>query len=629
MSEKRIRELEKLITHHKSLYYQGHAEISDEAYDALEAELKKIDPKNTVLELIGSPIDSSSEKVAHQKKMLSLEKTYLEEDLAKFLEQGKLVSVFKIDGSSCSLIYEKGRLVMAKTRGDGSQGENITRKVAYISDIPKKLTRAIDIEIRGEIFCRAHAFHAISTEMERQKLERPTSQRNIVAGLLGRKEHITFSKHLSFQAFDTIGVKYQAESEKLKDLSSLGFEVPEWQLHSNANSIKKRIDEAKSFMTEGDYLIDGLVFILDDQKLHEELGETSHHPRYKLAFKFQGESKVTTINSITWQVSRNGRLTPVAEVEPTELSGALISRVTLHNMGVVKDFSLKSGDQIEIVRSGEVIPKFLSVKMSKPGKPSLPENCPSCEAKLLQEDIWLLCTNDECPGKRLESILHWIRQANIEDLSEKRLQEMINRDFVKDIPDLYRITVMDLLTFDKVKEKLAQKLFDNIQKTKRIDLAVFMSALGVEGVSTTKAEKIVAHGHNSLEKLMALDVVTLSSIDGFAEKSATDIVRSIQEKKKLIKELIKLEFEIIVPEVIDGGVLEGKKICITGTLSAPRSEIEKQIKKNGGIVVGSVSKNTDYLLTNDTDPSSSKYKKALEIGTPVLSEAAFFKLIEG
>lgn len=629
MSDKRIRELEKLISHHKSLYYQGQAEISDEAYDALEDELKKLDPKNSILELIGSPIDSSSEKVTHQKKMLSLDKTYKEEDLVKFLEQDKLVSVFKIDGSSCSLIYEKGRLVIAKTRGDGSQGENITRKIAYIADVPKKLSRPIDIEVRGEIFCRANAFHKISEEMERQKLERPTSQRNIVAGLLGRKEHITFAKHLSFQAFDLIGEKYAVETEKLKDLVQLGFDVPEWQLHSSVASVKKRIEEARSFMCDGDFLIDGLVFVLNDQKLHEELGETSHHPRYKLAFKFQGESKVTTINSITWQVSRNGRLTPVAEVEPVELSGASISRVTLHNMGIVKDFNLKHGDKIEIVRSGEVIPKFLAVKESKSGKPSLPKNCPSCHSKLSEEDIWLLCTNEECPGKRLESILHWIRQANIEDLSEKRLQEMISRNFVKDIPDLYRITVMDLLTFDKVKEKLAQKLFDNIQKTKRIDLAVLMSAIGVEGVSTTKAEKIVAHGHNSLEKLMALDVPTLSSIDGFAEKSATDIVRSIQEKKKLIKELIKLDFEIIVPEVVEGGVLDGKKICITGTLSAPRSDIEKHIKKNGGIVVGSVSKNTDYLLTNDTDPASSKYKKALELGTPVLSEEKFFKLIEG
>ncbi len=627
MSAKRIRELENEITRHKALYYQGRAEISDETYDKLEDQLKKLDPDNPVLFLVGSPTDNSTEKVVHQKKMLSLEKTYETKDLVNFLEQGSLVSVFKIDGSSCSLIYEEGHLVMAKTRGDGSQGENITMKAAYINDIPKTLKEPLSIEVRGEIFCRESAFHAIAEEMTAQKLEKPTSQRNIVAGLLGRKEHITFSRHLSFQAFDVIGAKVKTEEDKLKLLEAQCFTVPDWEKHTSEKSIEKRVEEAKTFMTEGDYLIDGLVFVLDDLRLHEELGETSHHPRYKLAFKFQGVTKNAKINEITWQVSRNGILTPVAEIEPTELSGATINRVTLHNMGVVIGFSLKPGDEIEIVRSGEVIPKFLAVTQSVEGKPSLPKKCPSCKGEVKAEDIRLFCLNDECPGKQLEKILHWIRQANIEDLSEKRLQEMITMGLVVDIPDLYKLTVEKLLTLDKVKDKMATKLFENIQKTQKLDLVVFLAALGVDGISTTKAEKIVAHGHNTLEKIMALDVATLSSIDGFAEKSATDIVGSIQSKKKLIKALEKAGVTIFAPEVVSGGVLEGKKFCITGTLSVPRGDIEKLIKKNGGIMVSSVSKNTDYLLTNDTDPASSKYKKAMEVGTQVITEEKFLKLI--
>jgi DNA ligase (NAD+) len=627
MKLSRIRELESEITRHKALYYQGNAEISDEAYDKLEADLKKIDPTNPVLQLVGSPVDNNTQKVAHQKKMLSLEKTYEVKDLVSFMQQGELVSVFKIDGSSCSLIYENGHLVMAKTRGDGSQGENITMKAAYISDIPKKLNTPLSVEIRGEIFCRSSAFHSIAEEMEKQKLEKPTSQRNIVAGLLGRKEHITFSRHLSFQAFDMIGGEEKTEEGKLKLLSGLGFDVPVWEKHSTEKSLGKRITEARDFMSEGDYLIDGLVFVLNDLKLHEELGETSHHPRYKIAFKFQGATKVAKISSITWQVSRSGRLTPVAEIEPTELSGATINRVTLHNMGIVKDFSLKAGDEIEIVRSGEVIPKFLSVAKSAKGEASFPKKCPSCDAKTEQEDIWLLCPNDACPGKKMETILHWIRQTNIEDLSEKRLQEMISSELVEDIPDLYKLTTKELMTLEKVKDKLAAKLFENIQKTKTLDLVVLLSALGVEGISTTKAEKIVAHGHNTVEKILALDMATLASIDGFAEKSATDIVRSIQSKKKLIKSLERVGLEITAPDIATGGVLEGKKICITGALSVPRADIEKIIKKNAGIVVGSVSKNTDYLLTNETDPSSSKYKKALEVGTKVITEEQFRKLV--
>lgn len=624
----KIRELEQSITRHKALYYQGKSEISDEAYDALEAKLARLDPQNPVLKMVGSPIDDTAEKITHQKKMLSLEKTYAPQDVETFLKQGELVSVFKIDGSSCSLIYENGHLQMAKTRGDGSQGENILKKATYIPDIPKNITNHDGVEVRGEIFCRARSFHAIAVEMEGLKLEKPTSQRNIVAGLLGRKEHITLSRHLSFQAFDIIGSKEKTEEGKLRELQKLGFEVPEYVVHKDAKSIEKRIQSAKDFMADGDYLIDGLVFVLNDLRLHEELGETSHHPRYKLAFKFPGATKNTKIAGITWQVSRNGVLTPVAEVEPTELSGATIHRVTLHNMGVVKDFSLKPDDQIEIIRSGEVIPKFLSVVHSAAGEPALPKKCPSCGSKAVQEDIWLMCPNTECPGRRLEEILHWVHQANIEDLSEKRLQEMIEHELVKDIPDLYTLKVEDLLTLEKVKDKLASKIFENIQKTKTLDLAVFLAAVGVEGVSVTKAEKIVGHGHNDLEKILSLDVPALVSIDGFAEKSATDIVQSIQSKKKLIKALQKVGLKTTAPEVVEGGALSGKKICITGTLSRPRGDVEKEIKRNGGIVVGSVSKNTDFLLTNDTDPSSSKYKKAIEVGTTVITEAEFETMIK-
>ena len=624
-----VRDLEQEITRHKALYYQGRPEISDEDYDRLEAKLKQLDPTNPVLELVGSPLDQSTDKIRHQRRMLSLEKTYEASDIADFLKLGPLVSIFKIDGSSCSLIYEDGRLVAAKTRGDGSVGENILAKAGFIPAIPKRIPRRQRLEVRGEIFCRASAFHAISEDMTSLKLDRPTSQRNIVAGLLGRKEHIQLVQHLSFQAFDWIEDKLPVTTEvaKLEHLAAQGFDVPAFERHTDEASLADRVEETRRFLAEGDYLIDGLVFVLDDLRQHEELGETSHHPRFKLAFKFPGETKSAAILDITWQVSRNGVLTPVAEVEPTELSGAQISRVTLHNMGVVVDFSLKPGDRIEIIRSGEVIPKFLSVLESRPGAPSIPGECPSCATPTVREDIWLLCPNELCPAKQMEVILHWIRQVNVEDLSEKRLQEMIGQGLVSSIPDLYRLSVNDLLTLDKVKEKLATKIYENIQKTKQLDLVTFLSAIGVEGVSRAKAERIVANGHNAIDKVMALDAQTLVAIEGFAEKSAVDIVRSIGTKRKLVTALQDVGIEIAASETYGEGVFSGKKICITGALSAPRAEIEKLIKRHGGAVVGSVSKNTDYLLTNDTNPASSKYKKALELGTTVVSESDFLKMI--
>ena len=536
MKVNRIQELERLILYHKELYYRGKAEISDEAYDKLEDELKKLDAENPILKLVGHMQVDSNLKVAHQKKMLSLDKTYEEKDLYKWIDKEDVISIFKIDGSSCSLIYKEGHLVMAKTRGDGSFGENITKKAMFIADIPKAIPIQDEIEVRGEIFCIEANFFHLSREMEKLGLEKPTSQRNIVAGLLGRKENIQLASYLSFKAFDLINEqKYKKEQQKLDKLQEIGFSLPEFEIHKSKKDVEKRIQEAKDFMVKGDYLVDGLVFIYDDLKLHAELGETSHHPRYKIAFKFAGDTKVTEIKKIEWGVSRNGTLTPVAMVEPVELSGAMISRVTLHNFGMVQNFELKSGDKIEIIRSGEVIPKFLGIVEKSQGHFTYPKHCPSCKNKLIVQDIWLYCENLNCPAKVKEEILNYIQKSGIDDLSDKRLDEMMGKGLVETIPDIYKLKVDDFLILDKVKDKLATKMYENIQKSLDQTLAQFISAIGVEGVSITKSEKIIAQGYNTIEKIMALDLDKMMKIEGFAEKSSQTFIESIKLKKDLIK----------------------------------------------------------------------------------------------
>lgn len=631
MKTNRIQELERLILYHKELYYRGKAEISDEAYDKLEAELQKLDSDNSVLKLVGHMSVEKDVKVAHQRKMLSLDKTYVEEDLFKWIGDEEVISVLKIDGSSCSIIYKEGKLQLAKTRGDGSFGENITKKVMFIADIPKSIPIKDEIEVRGEIFCVETSFFDLSKEMEQMGLEKPTSQRNIVAGLLGRKENIQLASHLSFKAFDLIDErKFKKEHEKLDELSRLGFTLPDYELHKKSKGVEKRIQEAKEFMVKGDFLIDGLVFVYDDLRLHAELGETSHHPRYKIAYKFAGDTKTTQINEIEWGVSRNGTLTPVALVEPVELSGAMISRVTLHNFGMVQNFELKTGDKIEIIRSGEVIPKFLGVVEKSKGSFTYPKHCPSCETKLVVQDIWLFCENESCPAKVKEEILNYIQKANIEDVSDKRLDEMMSKGFVKDIPDLYKLSKDDLLTLEKVKDKLASKMLDNIAKTKEQGLAQFISAIGVEGVSVAKSEKIIAQGYNTLEKILALDLEKLKSIEGFAEKSSQAFLSSLHKKNRLIKELLSVGVKVKSDEIASGeGPLQGLKFCITGELSMPRGQFEKLIKQSGGVMVSSVSKNTNFLITNETDSSSSKFVKAKELGISIVSEAKLLKMIEG
>lgn len=629
MNEERIRHLEAEIIKHKNLYYQGKPQIDDFTYDAMEEELRELDPSNQVLHLVGSEV-FSGEKVPHQTKMLSLNKTYSIDELLSWKGSYDVLSTFKIDGTSCSLIYEKGKLVMAKTRGNGSFGENITSKILFLDKVPRVLKEPLDAEVRGELFCTEEEFIHLSQEMEKRGLEKPTSQRNIVAGLLGRKENIDLCAWLSFQAFGLIADHgmFELESQKLKKLQDLGFETPDYFINKTEKDIEERLDETKNFMSEGDYLLDGLVFTFNDLHLHEEFGETSHHPRYKMAFKFQGEAKTTTLNNITWQVSRNGFLTPVGEVEPVELSGAIVGRVTLHNYGMVKQHNLKKGDKIEIVRSGEVIPKFLSVVESSSNPIAIPEKCPSCGQEVFIEDIRLLCRNKLCPDKIKDEILNYIKKIGIDDLSSKRLEELIRAQLVVDIPSLYDLTEEKLMTMEKVKEKLASKIVGNIEASKKVDLPTFLSALGIAGGAKNKCEKIVDYGFDTIEKIKNLTIEQLMGIESFAEKSATEFLLSLSSKKELIDKLLEKGMKISKPQKAVDSKISGMKFCITGTLSMKRSDLQKMIKAHGGICVTSVTKNTDYLITNDEQSSSSKFKKALELNIPILNEKDFLKMVE-
>jgi DNA ligase (NAD+) len=625
-----IQELEKRIIYHKEKYYSGKPEISDEEFDKIENELRSLDPENPILKLVGTPIKSEDSKIKHDKKMLSLEKTYDLEDLGRWISDYDVLSIFKIDGSSCSLIYENGHLIIGKTRGDGDFGENVTSKIMYIESIPKKIEFNERLEIRGEVFCNEENFYNLSQEMKGLNLSPPNSQRNIVAGLLGRKENIQLCRFLNFKAFDImIENRIKFESEKFELLKKLGFETLEFYLHKNRDGLSARIEDAKNFMAEGDYLIDGLVFIYNDLSIHEELGETAHHPRYKIAFKFPGDTKKTKIQSIEWGVSRNGVLTPVAQVVPVELSGAMISRVTLHNLGIVKSFQLKTGDEIEIIRSGEVIPKFLSVIESSHSNFVVPKKCPSCCSDLYEENIRLICKNENCQEKIKGRILNFVEKAGIDDISEKRIEEMMRVGLVKDIPDLFVLFKENFFLLEKVKDKLAQKMYVNIQKAKNIPLIKFLNAVGIEGLSTNKIEKIVCHGFNSLDKFLQLTEFDLLNIEGFAEKSTADILKSLNSKKNLISNLI--DVGVVVENFNlekSSEILAGKKICITGELGQGRSTIENIIKKNGGVVVSSVSKNTTYLLTNETNSNSSKFIKAKSLDIQIISEADFYRMIE-
>lgn len=625
----KIQKLEEQILKHKALYYQGRPEISDHEYDELEAKLAKLDPKNPTLNLVGTT-PRTGKKIEHESKMLSLNKTYELKELLDWKGEHDLLATFKIDGVSCSLVYEDGHLKLAKTRGDGSFGEDITSKVHWMSCIPKTIPCLDRIEVRGELFCREESFFVLSEEMEQLKLERPTSQRNIVAGLISRKDHAELCRHIEFYAFELLQnhLNLKREEEKYRSLRGWGLPTPDFLIVTTQKQVEHYLNEARDFMSEGDYQIDGIVFTYNELDVHQELGYTAHHPRYRIAFKFAGESKQTQIEEIDWSISRNGTLTPVARVTPVELSGATISRVTLHNLGMVKQFRLKKGDTIEIIRSGEVIPKFLSVVEDGGGDFVVPERgCDFCVKKLEQKDIRLVCVNKVCPTKDKEVILNFVQKMGIDDLSSKRLEEMLRAGLVQDIPSLYRLKTEDFLALDKVKEKLAAKFYENIEKSRQVDIITFLSALGISGGAYNKCEKVVLAGYDTLEKIKDLTIEKLVDIEGFAEKSAEEFLRSLKEKHQLIEQLEGVGFRFKERKVFETPV-KGKKICITGALSEKRTVIEKRLRDYGAIVVGSVSKNTDYLLTNEQDSASSKFVKAQKFNVTVIDEEKLKQMLE-
>lgn len=637
--KKRLQELEDLIIRHKNLYYQGKAEISDEEYDALEEELLNTYPESPVLQMVGAK-KLQKAKIKHDKKMLSLEKTYDEEKLKAWIDGHEVISMYKYDGSACSLIYENNTLVTAKTRGDGEFGEDILSKVIFIKDIPKRLTNSGEekIEVRGEVYCTEENFLELSKEMKNKKLETPNSIRNIVAGILGRKDHVDLSRYLSFSAFEILSKsEYISEGEKFKELKRMNFKVPEIKICKKWTDVQSEIEKVKRFFTDGEFLIDGLVFVYNDITFSKELGETSHHPKNKIAFKFKGESKITTLKNIEWNISRNGRCTPVGIVDPIELSGALVSRVTLHHLGIVETFQLKSGDKIEIIRSGEVIPKFIRVVESSKSELEIPNTCPSCNHKLIKEEHWLVCENTHCPEKVLQEILYFIKSLGIEEISFMRLKEMLSSGLInKNSPlkSLFSLKKEDFLKLDKVKEKLALKFEEQIKKARIVSLQSFMVSLGIEGLGATKVQKIIDAGYTSLKKILNLKFEEIIQIEGFAELTAKAIIQGLEEKSKMITELLDAGVRVLDAQTTSNNIEKEKlrlynlKICITGTLSKPRNEIEKLIRENGGILQDSVNKETKYLVTNDIDSNSSKFVKAKKLNIPIINENELNNLIE-
>lgn len=621
---RRVEALAEQILRHKRLYYAGKPEISDSAYDKLEGELQALAPEHPALSVVGSAPGTAARKMPHDTPMLSLNKTYKVEDLVSWMDGEELVGTPKVDGNSLSLIYEKGVLSLAKTRGDGRVGEDVTEKVRWISECLPRLQDKVSVEVRGELYCSNHQFALLVQEMLDRKLERPTNPRNIVAGMLGRKQHIDLNRFFNFFAFEVIGVSgLKTEIEKFAWLAKQGFPVPPHQLIAKEDEMGSYLERIREWMAEDEISYDGAVFAYNRLALQAQLGNTGHHPRFKLSFKWPGQTAEAVITKIEWATSRLGIVTPVAVIEPVQLSGAMISNITLHNAEHVKAYNLKAKDKIEIIRSGEVIPKFLQVVEAAPGNYKWPAACPSCGQELSFDSVRLKCLNkDECAAQKSGFILNWMKAVEIDDISEKRLEQMLQLELVTDVVDLYKLKPADFLKLPQTKEKMAEKLYKNIQASCDVPLVKFLNGMGIEGAGLRTWEKLVDHFHG-LEGILTVDAATLMEVEGFAEKSAEQIVSGLKDRSALIKRLLKVGLKPGLPKrrfAPGEGPLAGQQFVITGALTQPREQIEKLIREAGGKASSSVSKNTTALVTNEGDSTSSKMKKAKDLGIPIWTE---------
>jgi DNA ligase (NAD+) len=615
--------LEQLILEHKQAYYTGNPLISDKDYDDLEDQLRSLDPESPVLALVG--FNSSENKVIHDKPMLSLNKVREVSDLVSWASDKPCLISAKVDGLAVSLIYRNGRFFQAKTRGDGLKGQDATKHLAYVP-FPKTIDTQEDIiEIRGELCITFDNFDKLSKEIDKRSLPGITAIRNSVAGLLHKKTDLDLCSYLCFKAYDLIP-SLDTELSIFQKLKDLNFEVPANIL---SDSSKFEAILAKIASTPLAYLTDGVVFAFNDKHYQESLGLTGHHPKGKIAFKFKSETAETTIKSIEVDVGRTGKLSFVGIVEPVYLSGAEISKVTLHNKKYVEQHQLNTGAVIEITRSGEVIPKHIQTIKPAAYSYPFPLSCPSCNGSLILSEtgVDLLCTNLFCPARSEGNLALWISTNEIENIGSETLKQIIEAGLISHVADFYKLTVEDLQVLPRVGKRLATKIIKNIDKSRQIPFEKFLTGLSIEGLGKSLG-KLLATKYKDTDtffKVLENTPEDLLTLEGVGDILYNNICRGMADKGwDTLQRLRQVGVEVEGFVQLAEQILEGKIIVITGNLSKHRNIVKNWIENRGGKVTSSVSAKTDYLICNSVS-SSSKYKKALELEIPIVNEETFFK----
>ena len=658
----RIKELREITAYHAKRYYDDDdPEISDFEYDMLMLELRNLENKypefissESLTQHVGGTVKDGFEKVEHEVPLQSLLDIFNFDDLRAFDERVRKVAVeeniplkyvveTKIDGLSVSLEYRKGIFVRGATRGNGLVGEDITDNLKTVKTIPQKLTEDVDIIVRGEVFISKEGFEKMNEE--REILEEPlfANARNAAAGSLRQLDSKETAKRpLDIYVFNvqkSIDINFKSHYDSLVYLEKLGFNVNPIKIFCDtideAIEAINKIGEDRESLSFG---IDGAVIKVDDLKLREILGTNYKTPKWAIAYKYPPEQKETLLKDIICQVGRTGAITPMAILEPVKVAGSTISKTTLHNEDFIKEKDLMIGDTVVIQKAGDVIPEVVDVIKSKRDGTQkefkMPIKCPVCGADAVREEGEAVtrCIGIECQAKLFRSIWHFAsREAmNIKGLGYSIIEEFLNRNLIKNIPDLYSLTLEDVKTLKKDGTKFAQNLVDAINESKTNDLYRLINALGIRHVGV-KGAKSLAKRFKTMNELMNASYEDLIQVDDTGEITARAIYEFFNQEqtKDLIKKLkdAGVNMSAEVDENVDNR-FEGMTFVLTGSLDKyTRDEAAAIIEKFGGKVSGSVSKKTTYVLAGED--AGSKLDKANQLGVAVLSEQQFDTMIAG
>jgi len=655
----KIQKLRDEIKYHEKKYYvDNDPQISDSEFDALVKQLETLEKQFPELITPDSPTQRVGEQpvkgfvsIPHSIPMLSLDNCYKEEELLEFEERIKkiipnepihYVSELKIDGLGIAIVYRNGNFTQAVTRGDGFRGDDVTVNVKTIKSVPLSISNSREIEVRGEIYLPFSSFNKINQEREKKGEPLFANPRNAAAGsirLLDPKEVSARGLDVFLYSIFIQGKELKTQRESLNTLKALGFKInPHSQYCSSLKEVISFYEKLQKQRDSIDYDVDGIVVKVDSVSQQKILGSTSKFPRWAISFKFPARQATTKIKGIRIQVGRTGALTPVAVLESVKLSGITISRSTLHNEDEIKRKDIRIGDYVLIERSGDVIPKVVSVmKERRTGNERrfvFPETCPVCNSPAFKPkgEAISRCINPSCPAKLKESLLHFAsrRAMNIEGLGDAVVNQLLEKKLICKIPDIYLLSHEDLANLERIGPKSAQNLLNEIERSKQRDLSRLIYALGIRYVGERTAQ-VLASKFKSLDSLAKAPFEELTQLQDVGPKVAESIVFffSQPENIKLINRLKELGVSISVKEPLipKEAPFAGQTFVLTGQLSSlTREEASEIIERNGGMVVSSVSQKTTCVIAGKSP--GSKLERAKQLGIPVWNEEEFLRRVK-